>query len=145
MHRFTFLVALGFVSCLSACGGGPPAKVNLRAVLDEAGKNLTEPTLQLRKGPVELRGVVQSAGIRPFREVKKDGEAEERQDGQYPFLIIVPGDARPGRCLCFFENADMDVMLERKPGAQIAVIATFERFASQEDQLVLIADCKLTE
>jgi hypothetical protein len=144
MQRRVSIAAVALASCLFACGR-PPVKINLRAVLDEASLNLTGPTARLKEGPVEIHGVVDRAGIRPFREVKKDGPSEASSTDQYPFLLIVPGDARPGRCMCFFEMADIDAVMDHKPGMQITVVAKFDSFVVQDQHTVLVADCTLVK
>ncbi len=128
-----------------ACGGATAKPVSLRAILDKAKDNTYAAAAELKDGPVRLEGVVEKFGIRPLREAKVRGDGSVRPEGQYPFLLIVPGDSKPGRCMCFFPYEELDAVQARPQGSKVAVVAHYDSFMLMDGQDALLADCEFVD
>jgi hypothetical protein len=143
-----------YIAILSACfalGCAEKVTVNLRSVLDEAAQNEIGPTARLADKILIIDGVVVRTGMKDQH--SREGTAYQTLPGvvkvesqgvasQVPYAIIEPGDGKPGRCMCFFDIAEIDEVAEAKPKSKIRVHAKLQRFIKQAPHEVLAADCE---
>jgi hypothetical protein len=141
------------LACLApGCAAQKGVPINLRTVLDEATENEIGPTARLMDKVLIISGVVVRTGMKD--EHSREGTAYQTlvpgvtkvESGevttQVPYAIIEPGDGKPGRCMCFFEIDDIDLVAKMKPKSRAFVYAKLQRFVKRPPHEVLAANCE---